>query len=103
MSRRALEARTFLLHCRRAYSTSRPLFQESRPATAPRQYPPVTQIRDNVELYENNTLVRNYGSHQDVPRRVAENAKRIKELDQRMLGSRHTLKELQKQLNATRG
>ncbi|ETI25558.1 serine-tRNA ligase [Cladophialophora carrionii CBS 160.54] len=103
MSLRALEARKFLLHCRRSYSTSFPLLQESRPATAPRQYPPITQIRENVELYEKNTLVRNYRNHTDIPRRVAENALKIRELDQRMGGSRHTLKELQKQLNASKG
>ena len=103
MSRRALEAKTFLLRCRRAYSTTKYLFQESRPATAPKQFPPITQIRDNVELYEKNTMVRNYRSYKDIPRQVAENARRLKELDQRMLGARQTLKELQKQLNSTKG
>ncbi|KIW66020.1 serine-tRNA ligase [Phialophora macrospora] len=103
MSIRALEARQFLLRCRRSYSTSLALFQESRPATAPRQYPPITQIRENVELHEKNTLVRNYRSHTDIPRQIAENSRKIRELDQRMIGSRHTLKELQKQLNASKG
>ena len=103
MSNRALEARVFLLRCRKAYSTTRPLLQESRPASAPKQFPPISQIRDNVELYESNTVSRNYRSHADVPRRVASNASKMKELDQRMIGSRQTLKELQKQLNTTNG
>ncbi|KIW23814.1 serine-tRNA ligase [Cladophialophora immunda] len=103
MSRKALEARAFLLRCRRAYCTTKPAYQELRPATAPRQFPPLTQIRDNVELYERNCLVRNYGSHEDIPRRVTDNVRRMRELDQRMVGSRHTLKELQKQLNTTKG
>ncbi|KAJ9615911.1 Serine--tRNA ligase, mitochondrial [Cladophialophora chaetospira] len=103
MSTRAIEARSFLLRCRRAYSTTRFSLQDTRPATAPRQYPSITQIRDNVELYEHNAVVRNYGSHKAIPRRVADNARRLKELDQQMVGSRQTLKELQKTLNATKG
>lgn len=103
MSRKALEAKAFLLRCRRSYSITRPLHQESRPATAPRQYPHLTQIRDNVALYEENALVRNYRSQQGTPRKVAENVRKMIDLDHRMNGSRHTLKELQKQLNATTG
>ena len=61
------------------------------------------QIRDNVELYEQNCLVRNYASHQNVPRQVSKTMGRMKELDQYMAGSRQGLKELQKKLNATKG
>lgn len=103
MSSRALEARTYLLRCRRSYSSTRASFQESRPATAPRQYPPVTRIRDNVELYEKNAIARNYRSHVDIPRKVADNVGRMRDLERSMVGSRQKLKELQKQVNATKG
>ncbi|EXJ87699.1 seryl-tRNA synthetase [Capronia coronata CBS 617.96] len=103
MSRKTLEARSFLLRCRRSYSATSRLSQHPRPATAPKQHPHLSQIRDNVELYEHNTVIRNYHGHKDVPRKVAENARKIADLDHRMSGPRHTLKELQKQMNSTKG
>ena len=103
ISRRALEARAFLLRCRRPYSGTAHLYQDPRPATAPKQHPHLTQIRDNVELYENNSVVRNYRSYQDIPRKVAENVRQMTDLARRMNGPRQTLKELQKTMNATKG
>lgn len=100
MSRRSLEARKFLLRCRRAYSTTPCFHREARPPTAPKQYPHLSEIRRNVEIYETNALSRNYRSHKDVPRTVADNLDKMTELDRRMKGPRKTLKELQKQMNA---
>jgi len=100
MSKSLLNPRAFLLRCRRSYATS-PAIDQSRPATAPRQQPQLSQIRDNVELYEHNTLVRNYRSHQDVPRKVANNVIRMAELEHRMSGPRRKMKELQRQMNST--
>ncbi|KAK5464765.1 Serine--tRNA ligase, mitochondrial [Exophiala xenobiotica] len=102
MSKTVLNPRAFLLRCRRSYATSTHIDQ-SRPATAPRQRPQLGQILNNVELYEHNTLVRNYQSHQDVPRRVASNVVQMAELDHRMNGPRRKMKELQKQMNSSGG
>ncbi|KAL6247049.1 Serine--tRNA ligase, mitochondrial [Rhinocladiella similis] len=100
MSRRVLNPRAFLLRCRRSYATS---IDPPRATTAPKQRPQLSQIRDNVELYEHNALARNYRSHKEVPRHVAENISRMKGLDQQMNEPRRKLKELQKTLNATNG
>ncbi|EXJ82938.1 seryl-tRNA synthetase [Capronia epimyces CBS 606.96] len=101
MSRKTVEARSFLPLCRRPYSSTARLCQHPRPATAPKQHPHLAQIRDNVELYEHNAVVRNYHGHKDIPRKVAENVRKMTTLDHRLNGPRHTLKELQKQMNAT--
>ncbi|KAL2408421.1 Serine-tRNA ligase, mitochondrial [Exophiala dermatitidis] len=103
MSTKTLEARTFLLRCRRAYSSTPRLNQGLRPATAPKQHPQLSQIRDNVELYEHNVVVRSYHGHKHIPRQVAENVRKMTDLDRRMNGPRQTLNELQKQMNTSKG
>lgn len=100
MSRRVLNPRAFLLQCRRSYATS---VDPPRAATAPKQHPQLSQIRNNVELYESNTLARNYRTHRTVPRQVAKNLWRMQELDRRMNEPRRRLKDLQKTLNASKG
>ncbi|KAI1616465.1 seryl-tRNA synthetase [Exophiala viscosa] len=94
MSKGRLDPTAFLLRCRRAYATA-PSPKRPRPATAPKQTPPLRQIRDNVELYEENTVVRNYRSHQDVPGKVADNLRKMLELDERMRRPREDLNDLQ--------
>lgn len=102
MSRGRLDPKAFLLRCRRGYATA-PDPKQLRPATAPRPNPQLTQIRDNVELYEQNTLVRNYRSHKDVPRKVADNLRKMIELDERMRGPREKLNELQAEVYKKKG
>ncbi|KAK4941629.1 Serine--tRNA ligase, mitochondrial [Elasticomyces elasticus] len=94
MSKGRLDPRTFLLRCRRAYATA-PAPKRERPATAPNQTPPLRQIRDNVELYGENTVVRNYRNHRDVPRKIADNLRKMNELNERLKGPREEYNNLQ--------
>ncbi len=45
--------------------------QASRPPTAPKQFPDLKRIRQNVEIYSKNCIDRNYGGHADVPAEIA--------------------------------
>lgn len=103
MSRIALSPRSFLLRCRQAYSTSARYLQEARPPTAPKQQPPLSQIRHNVEAYENNVTIRNYRSHKGIPGQIRDHMEEINEIDNLLKDPRRKLKELQKQVNKTTG
>ncbi|RVX66008.1 hypothetical protein B0A52_09935 [Exophiala mesophila] len=103
MSRARLDPRGFLLRCRRNYSTSPYYFQEARPASAPKQQPPITQIRNNVSVYENNAVVRNWASHKDLPRKIKDQFVAANEIDHSLREPRRKVKDLQKQVNATKG
>lgn len=99
MSRLTLSPRSFLLRCRQSYSTSACCLQEARPPTAPKQQPPLSQIRHNVEAYESNVTVRNYRSHQGVPGQIRDHVEEINQIDSLLKEPRRRLKELQKQVN----
>jgi seryl-tRNA synthetase len=103
MSRITLSPRSFLLRCRQAYSTSSRYLQEARPPTAPKQQPPLSQIRNNVDAYENNVTIRNYRSHKGVPGQIRDHMEEINEIDNLLKEPRRKLKELQKQVNKTKG
>ncbi|KEF60768.1 seryl-tRNA synthetase [Exophiala aquamarina CBS 119918] len=99
MSRITLSPKSFLLRCRQAYSTSPRHLQEARPPTAPKQQPPLSQIRNNVDVYTDNVSVRNYRSHQGVPGKIRDCMGEINEIDNLLKEPRRKLKELQKQVN----
>ncbi|KIX03134.1 serine-tRNA ligase [Rhinocladiella mackenziei CBS 650.93] len=103
MSRKPLEARIFLHQCRRTYSSTPAQLYGRRFATAPKPQPQLSHIRDNVELHEHNVLVRNYRNLKDVPGKIAENVRAVNDLEDRMNKPRQTLRELQKQINTTKG
>jgi seryl-tRNA synthetase len=49
--------------------------QARRPPTAPKQYPDLKHIRQNVDLYAKNCVDRNYGAYTEVPATIAHLAK----------------------------
>ena len=46
-------------------------FQAPRPPTAPKQFPDLKRIRQNVEIYSKNCVDRNYRGHADFPAEIA--------------------------------
>lgn len=61
----------------RYISSTRNLFQlpRQRPPTAPKQFPNIKHIRQNVETYSKNCKDRNYNAHTDSPAEIARLAK----------------------------
>lgn len=70
---------------------------------APKQLPPLSHIRKNAQVYEHNAVVRNWGGHKHIPAEIQEHTSLATELDQQLLEPRRRLKELQKQVNVTKG
>ncbi len=54
-----------------------------------------------MELYQKNTVLRNYRHHQDVPEQIAANAQRFAEIDATLKKPRVQIKALQAQLSKT--
>jgi seryl-tRNA synthetase len=84
----------------RSLSTVPARFQSQRPPTAPKQFPDIAHIRENVELYKTNALLRNYRNHEDVPAQIAANAQRVSELNTALKKPRVQIKALQSQLTS---
>ena len=85
----------------RLFSTSCRAWQEGRPPTAPKQFPDIAHIRQHVDLYEQNAVLRNYLRHRDAPKQIAANAQRFAELDTVLKRPRVQIKALQAQLTKT--
>lgn len=100
MSRRKL-SRAVSINTPRSFSVTCRACQEARPPTAPKQFPDIAHIRRNVELYEKNTILRNYLRHQDAPKQIAANAQKSAEMDTTLKRPRVQIKALQAQLSKT--
>ena len=92
--------RTVLIDHFRSFSSSRNTLQESRPATAFKQHPDIAHIRDNVQLYETNAVLRNYQQHKNTPSQIATNAQRISEINGSLKKPRVQIKALQSRLTS---
>lgn len=83
----------------RSFSSSCRVLEELRPPTAPKQTPDIAHIRQNVELYQQNAILRKYGQHADAPHQIATNAQKAADLDAALKKPRVQIKALQAQLS----
>ena len=77
------------LHLKRHVSQ----YRAQRPPTAPKQFPDLKRIRQNVDIYSKNCVDRNYKAHADYPAEIARLAK-----DSQLVSA--DIPELSKRLNA---
>lgn len=87
---------------RRLFSSSNHTLQDVRPPTAPKQFPDIKSIRANVDLYEQNTVLRNYQRHRHTPKRIAELSDKTSRIAKQSVEPRQKLKKLEKELGALR-
>ncbi|KAL9622405.1 MAG: hypothetical protein Q9160_003249 [Pyrenula sp. 1 TL-2023] len=66
---------------RRAPLSIRQSHQSSRPPTAPKQTPNIKHIRQNVELYEENCINRNYQAQAAYPKRIQTLSEQLAQID----------------------
>src|ERR1700733_7207584 len=83
---------------RRWLSTSQRLAQSARPTTAPKQFPNIKHIRQNVQIYTENCIDRNYKAQASSPEKIASLAKESNEVTRSLLAPRARLNDLSKQI-----
>src|SRR5947207_7064787 len=66
----------------RALSTSQSLGQNRRPPTAPKQFPNIKHIRQNVQVYNENCMDRNYKAQASNAEKIASLARDSNEITQ---------------------
>lgn len=81
---------------RRNFSTTQRNQQILRPATAPKPTPDVKHIRQNVDLYAQNCIDRNYTSHAEYASRIQQLSEEARNLDHELKTPRSRIKELEK-------
>lgn len=81
---------------RRNFSTTRRNQQTLRPATAPKPTPDVKHIRQNVDLYAQNCIDRNYVGHAEHASRIQQLSEEARRLDHELKTPRSRIKELEK-------
>lgn len=81
---------------RRHFSTTPPLQQILRPATAPKPTPDVKHIRQNVDLYAQNCIDRKYPGHAEYALRIQQLSEEARKLDHELKTPRSHIKELEK-------
>jgi seryl-tRNA synthetase len=69
-----------------------------RPPTAPKQYPDLKRIRQNVDMYAKNCVDRNYKAHADFPAEIARLAKESQLVSADIPALSKNIKELQKEV-----
>jgi seryl-tRNA synthetase len=83
---------------RRWLSTSQKLAQSARPTTAPKQFPNIKNIRQNVQIYAKNCIDRNYKAQASSPGKIASLTKESNEVTRSLLAPRARLNDLSKQI-----
>src|SRR5256885_6092462 len=86
---------------RRSLSTSQRLGQNLRPPTAPKQFPNIKHIRQNVQTYAENCIERNYKAEAPNAGKIASLAEESNEVNRNLLGPRARLNDLSKQIAKT--
>ncbi|KAJ5211675.1 Aminoacyl-tRNA synthetase class II [Penicillium cinerascens] len=81
---------------RRRFSVTPRNPQILRPATAPKPTPDVKHIRQNVDLYAQNCVDRNYAGHAEYPSRIQALYDEAKQLDHDLKTPRSRIKQLEK-------
>lgn len=89
-------------HLRRCLHTTEQNVQQTRPPTAPKQFPDLKSIRGNPEVYANNAEARNYARYIESPRRIAELSQTVASINKELVQPRRELKALEKKLGAAR-
>ena len=79
---------------RRGLSTSLGLGQNPRPSTAPKQFPNIKHIRQNVEIYAENCIHRNYQAQASSASRIASLLKESSDITRNVLAPRARLSDL---------
>ncbi|KAJ5674096.1 hypothetical protein N7462_009535 [Penicillium macrosclerotiorum] len=80
----------------RNFSTSRRAHQLLRPATAPKPTPDVKHIRQNVDLFSQNCIDRNYAGHATFPAQIQALSEEARKLDHDLKEPRSRIKQLEK-------
>jgi seryl-tRNA synthetase len=83
---------------RRALSTSQRFAQNRRPPTAPKQSPNIKHIRQNVQIYSENCIDRQYKAQASSAEKIASLAQESNEITRRLLTPRARLNELSRQI-----
>jgi seryl-tRNA synthetase len=83
---------------RRGISASQSLRQNSRPPTAPKQFPNIKHIRQNVKTYKENCIDRNYKAQASSPEKIESLATKSNEITRSLLAPRARLNQLSKQI-----
>ena len=83
---------------RRTISTSQRLSSNPRPPTAPKQFPNVRQIRDNVEVYTQNCVDRKYKALALNAQKIASLSKESNEITRSLQEPRTRLNELSRKI-----
>lgn len=74
--------------------------QTLRPPTAPKQFPDLKRIRQNVDLYSKNCVDRNYGGHAGFPAEIARLGKESQLVSTHVPELSQKIKELQSEIAA---
>jgi seryl-tRNA synthetase len=96
-----------LRHClqrsfRCGLSTSQSLGQHPRPPTAPKQFPNIKHIRQNVQIYTENCIHRNYKAQASSAEKIVSLAEESNEITRSLLIPRARLNDLSKQIGKAR-
>ena len=83
---------------RRSLSTSKAVSQAARPPTAPKQHPNVKNIRQNVDVYSQNCVDRNYKGQALFPEKIASLSKESIELIQSIQTPRAAINDISRQI-----
>ena len=83
---------------RRGLSTSLRLEQNLRPPTAPKQFPNIKHIRQNVQIYTENCIERNYKAQAPGAEKIASLAKQSNEVTRNLIAPRARLNDLSKRI-----
>ena len=86
----------------RGASSNAHVSHDTRPATAPKQFPDLKSIRNNPELYSHNAELRKYVRHKDTPVQIAALSQRLAEINKELVQPRRELKVLEKRLGPAR-
>jgi seryl-tRNA synthetase len=92
-----------LRHCiqrlfQRDLSTSQSLRQNPRPPTAPKQFPNLKHIRQNVQIYTENCIHRNYKEQASSAEKIVSLAEESNKITRGLLAPRARLNDLSKQI-----
>ncbi|KAL1978407.1 hypothetical protein VTN31DRAFT_1266 [Thermomyces dupontii] len=83
---------------RRQFSSSPVKHQTRRPPTAPKPIPNVRHIRDNPDLYSNNSIDRDYAACAEYPHRIVQLAQETVRLSESIKEPRAKLKEIERSI-----